>query len=158
MIRVIAFRFGLLTALAAVASACSTVGPATEVNLVAASQIEPDADLEAHVSGFTNAYCLRSLHGKGLPDEEAKIVSQQGQRWTNVVVQQSRGDIQYFLGMIPSIEAAITATPMAMVKDEETAGSATASIFYCSQITQQPGVARAMAEAKEALAPAYAEE
>lgn len=112
--------------------------------------------IDTHVHGFAMAYCLRSLDGKNLSEPEARVIREQGNRWSQIVVEQSRGDFTEFFVIIPAIDAALAATPMAYVKDEESGGSAPAPIFYCDALLRQPGVTQAMDEARARLAPAYA--
>ncbi len=114
-----------------------------------------DPALDGHVEGFAMAYCLRSLGSKGLPEPEARVMREQGDRWAQVVVERSSGDITLFFAMMPALDAAIASAPMAFVKDEAKAGSAPAPVYFCAEIIRQPGVANAMAEARDALAPAY---
>lgn len=115
--------------------------------------------LESHVNGFAMAHCLRSLDGKGVPETDARVLREQGDRWGRILVEHSRGDIfAAFDVLLPAIDAALASTPMALVKVEETGGSATAPVFYCDDLLRQPAVMRAMAQARARLAPAYAEE
>lgn len=113
-------------------------------------------DLDAHVHGFAMAYCLRSLGDKGLPEPEAQVMRQQGDRWSQIVVEQSRGDFTRFFVIMPALDAALAATPMALVKVEDTGGSAAAPLFYCDKLLRQPAVVQAMAAARASLAPDYA--
>ncbi|WP_301751584.1 hypothetical protein [uncultured Erythrobacter sp.] len=112
--------------------------------------------LDSHVAGFAMAYCLRTLGNKGLPEREAQVLREQGERWNQVVVEQSRGDITLFFAMVPVIDAAMSATPMAQVKDEANAGSLPAPVFYCAEILRQPAVSEVMADTRASLAAAYA--
>ncbi|GAA0768171.1 hypothetical protein GCM10009076_28150 [Erythrobacter ramosus] len=112
--------------------------------------------LDSHVAGFAMAYCLRTLSNKGLPERDAQVLREQGERWNQVVVEQSRGDITLFFAMMPVIDAAIAATPMAQVKDEANAGSLPAPVFYCAEILRHPAVSQTMADARTSLAAAYA--
>jgi hypothetical protein len=114
--------------------------------------------LESHVNGFAMAHCLRSVGDKGVPETDARVLREQGDRWCQVLVEHSRGDIfAAFDVLLPAIDAALESTSMALVKVEETGGSATAPVFYCDQLIRQPAVERAMAQARARLAPAYAE-
>ena len=113
-------------------------------------------DLDDHLAGFAMAHCLRSLGGKGLPEPDVQVMQQQGDRWIQIVVERSYGDIEQFFAIGPAINAAVAATPMAIVKDEASqAGSSPAPVFYCAQIIRQPAVTRGIAAARAALAPAY---
>jgi len=114
--------------------------------------------LDSHVAGFAMAYCLRTLGNKGLPERDVQVLREQGERWNQVVVEQSRGDITLFFAMMPVIDAAMSATPMAQVKDEENAGSLPAPVFYCAEILRQPAVSQIMADARARLATAYADD
>lgn len=114
--------------------------------------------LDGHVNGFAMAHCLRSLEGKGVPETDVRVLREQGDRWGQVLAEHSRGDIfAAFDVLLPAIDTALAATPMALVKVEETGGSATAPLFYCDDLLRQPAVMRAMAQARARLAPAYAE-
>lgn len=104
------------------------------------------------------AYCLRALGSKGLPERDIQVLREQGERWNQVVVEQSRGNITLFFAMMPAIDAAVSATPMAQVKDEENAGSLPAPVFYCAEILRQPAVDHVMADARVSLAAAYADD
>lgn len=118
-----------------------------------------DTLLDRHVHGFAMAHCLRSLEGKGVPETDARVLREQGDRWGQVLVEHSRGDIfAAFDVLLPAIDAALASTPMAIVKVEETGGSATAPVFYCDDLLRQPAVMRAMDEARLRLAPAYAKD
>lgn len=112
--------------------------------------------LDSHVAGFAMAYCLRTLGNKGLPERDVQVLREQGERWNQVVVERSRGDITLFFAMMPVIDAAMSATPMAQVKDEANAGSLPAPVFYCAEILRQPAVSQIMTDARAALATAYA--
>lgn len=115
--------------------------------------------LESHIHGFAMAHCLRSVGTKGVPEADARVLREQGDRWGQVLVEKSRGDIfAAFEILLPALDAALAATPMALVKVEETGGSATAPVFYCAELLRQPAVARAMEQAAATLAPAYREE
>ena len=103
------------------------------------------------------AYCLRSLDGKGLPEPDGRVIREQGERWGQVVVEQSRGDFTAFFVIMPAIDAALVATPLAMVKDEQTAGSLPAPVFTCAEVLRQPAVIRAMADVRASLAAAYSQ-
>jgi hypothetical protein len=112
--------------------------------------------LDSHVAGFAMAYCLRTLGNKGLPERDVQVLREQGERWNQVVVEQSRGDITLFFAMMPVIDAAMSATPMAQVKDKANAGSLPAPVFYCAEVLRQPAVSQVMAVARASLATAYA--
>lgn len=112
--------------------------------------------LDSHVNGFAMAHCLRSLGNKGLPETDARVLREQGDRWGQVLVERSHGDIfAAFDILLPAIDAAVAATPMALVKVEDTGGSATAPVYYCVDLLRQPAVARAIAEARAGLAADY---
>ena len=144
-------RVGAILALLLSMSACAT--PQSSRNSAAQSL------LESHINGFAMAHCLRSVGTKGLPETDARVLREQGDRWGQVLVEKSRGDIfAAFDILLPALDAALAATPMALVKVEETAGSVTAPVFYCAELLRQPDVARAMDDAAAALAPAYREE
>ncbi len=135
-------------ALLLMAGACTT--PQHRVGTAAGSL------LDSHVHDFALAYCLRSLGDKNLPEPEAQILREQGDRWGQVMVEQSRGDFTEFFVIVPAIDAALAATPMALVKVEATGGSATAPVYYCVELLRQPAVMHAMAQAKAGLAADYA--
>ena len=117
------------------------------------------SELDTHMHGFAMVHCLRSLEGKGVPETDTRVLREQGDRWGQVLVEHSRGDIfAAFDVLLPAIDAAIAATPMALVKVEETGGSATAPLFYCNDLLRQPAVMRAMAKARAHLAADYAGE
>jgi hypothetical protein len=139
----------LTTAALVAANACAVPRPG------AASSA---ALLDEHVHGFAMAYCLRKVADRGLPEAEAKVLREQGNRWGQVLVERSRGDYTLFFVIMPALDAALAETPMAMVKAGDTAGSETAPLFHCDQLLRQPAVMRAMARARASLAPAYAED
>ncbi len=144
-------RAGTAAALLLMLSACAT--PQRSVGAAG------DSLVESHVSGFAMAHCLRSVGGKGVPDTDARVLREQGDRWGQVLVEHSRGDIfAAFEILLPPLDAALAATPMAIVKVEDTGGSATAPVFYCAELLRQPAVTRAMGEAAALLAPAYRDE
>ena len=114
-------------------------------------------ELDSHVSGMATAHCLTSLGDKGLPERDAQVMREQGDRWGQIVLERSAGDFFLaFAKMRPALDAALAATPMTLVKDEANAGSLTAPVYYCAQILRQPAVVSALAEARAILAPDYA--
>lgn len=137
-------------ALALMAAACATPAP---LGKAAGAML-----LEDHVNGFAMTHCLRAVGGKGLPETEARVLREQADRWGQVLVEHSRGDIfAAFDVLLPAIDTAMASTPMAEVRDDATGGTLPAPLFYCADLLRQPGVMRAMAEARARLAPAYAD-
>lgn len=130
------------------ASACVTPGGTGSASL-------EEALLDNQVHGFAMAYCLRSLDNKRLPEPEARVIREQGGRWSQIVVERSRGDFTKFFAILPALDAALAATPMALVRDEGTGGSATVPVYYCAELLRQPAVVGAMGKARAALAPDY---
>ena len=115
-------------------------------------------ELDSHVNGMATAHCLTSLGNKGLPERDAQVMREQGDRWGQIVLERSAGDFFLaFAKMRPALDAALAATPMTMVKDGDTTGSLPAPVYYCAQILRQPAVVRALAEARAVLAPDYAD-
>lgn len=129
--------------------ACACATPQAGAPAATGSQLDTD------VHGFAMAYCLRSLAAKNLPEPEASVVRDQGNRWSQIVVENSRGDFTEFFVILPALNAAIASRPMAYVRDEETGGSAAAPVYYCDMLLREPAVVRAMDEARRTLAPAY---
>jgi hypothetical protein len=111
--------------------------------------------LDRHVKGFAFGYCSRSLGGKGLPEPLLEVVTQQGQFWTNIVVENSRGDVQIIFVLVPLLDELIAQTPMALVRDDPTGEAVPAPIYFCDEITQHPEVQAALQNVKIELAPAY---
>ena len=145
-------RPGRIAGIAALlsATACATPGQYGDTPTTAL--------LDAHLHGFAMAYCLRSLGDKRLPEPEAQVMREQGNRWSQIVVEHSRGDFTKFFVIMPALDAALAATPMALVKVEETGGSAAAPVFYCDSLLRLPAVAEAMAAARASLAADYADD
>ena len=131
-------------------SACATPGPGD----TAASA----ALLDEHVRSTAMAHCLRSVGGKGLPAAQAEVLREEGQRWVQILVEKSRGDIELLFAIMPAVDAALAAAPVALIHDDSTGGTLPAAVFHCDTLLREPGVERAMAEARRRLAPAYVEE
>jgi hypothetical protein len=143
----------LAVAAAALLAANGCVTPVGRSNAAAAVL------LDSHITGFAMSYCLRSLGDKGLPETDARVLREQGGRWAQVLVEHSRGDITAaFDVLLPALDAAIAATPMAQVRDDATGGTLPAPVFYCDDLLRHPAVMRAMAEARRRLAAAYSED
>ncbi len=118
-------------------------------NALARTQTNDETKYDVHrdVQNYAIASCLTLINEQSLPKAQYSALKKEGYLWAGAIFQNSPGDYEFFIEMLPSIKNAVANNPMAEMKGDTSndTGSTPTPIFYCvEKIAGSKSVKKAM--------------
>ncbi len=151
------YTFATLASAVILLMGCTNIASALEKPAPSVKAPASRSDVRRDVEGYASSACLTNISAADFSAQDVAFLKQQGEFWGSIIVERSKGDIEHLIGLIPVIQSAMSEMPMTMVKRDgpEDQAAQPASIFYCSEIIDNPKVRISIEKTIKKLTPFY---